>query len=109
MLPATLRLRQSPPAVGRGAGSKVGHPLLGPPASSALLPGPSAPTDRPTVDFGRGWALVYSMNRLAEGLVRYGDLPLCLLPDYGVHHGTNRPPCQASVQPNRLLLGQPGN
>jgi hypothetical protein len=41
-------------------GSKVGHPSPGPPASSAPLPGPSSPADRPTVDFGMGWALVYT-------------------------------------------------
>jgi hypothetical protein len=52
-------------------GSKVGHPSHGPAASSALLPGPSAPTDRPTVDFGRGWEAVYSTDRVpswASGL-----------------------------------------
>jgi hypothetical protein len=41
-------------------GSRVGHPSPGPPASSASLPGPSSPADRPTVDFGMGWALVSS-------------------------------------------------
>jgi hypothetical protein len=37
-------------------GSKVGHPSHGPAASSAQLPEPSSPADRPTVEFGEGWA-----------------------------------------------------
>jgi hypothetical protein len=67
MLPATLRLRQRLLAVGRGMGSKVGHPRPGPPPPPPCRPGsPPPPADRPwTLPEGGSWSIRPIKCRLA--------------------------------------------